>query len=167
MSKEAVHTSEYVGQGNLVQRLFLTSDSVGGWIAVAIGCVSLIQGLSLGLGTLRRLGSGGFPLGIGILLVGLGALLIVGSLRRGGKTASIPIKVSSILILAALASFAVLLPSFGMIPAAIVLMLLVSVAVTGRLGLRDIIFSVASSVAAVLIFINGLGLALPAIRWPL
>ncbi|GGA78478.1 hypothetical protein GCM10011385_35780 [Nitratireductor aestuarii] len=167
MSKEAIQTAGFVGKDNLVQRLFLTSDSVGGWISVAIGCVSLAQGLALGLGTLRRLGSGGFPFGIGVLLIGLGALLIVGSLRRGGATASIPIKVSSVLILAALASFAVLLPLFGMIPAAIVLMLLVSVAVTGRLGLGDIIFSLASSVAAVLIFINGLGLALPAIRWPL
>jgi len=167
MSKEAVRTPAYADQPNVMERLFLTSNSVGGWIAIAIGCVSLAQGLALGLGTLRRLGSGGFPFGIGVLLIGLGALLIVGSLRRGGATASIPIKVSSVLILAALASFAVLLPLFGMIPAAIVLMLLVSVAVTGRLGLGDIIFSLASSVAAVLIFINGLGLALPAIRWPL
>ncbi|GAA4530180.1 hypothetical protein GCM10023174_20270 [Chelativorans composti] len=167
MSKEVIQTAGYAGKSSLLERLFLTSDSVGGWISVVIGCVSLGQGLSLGLGSLRRLGSGGFPFGVGVLLVALGALLIIGSLRNGGEPARIPIKVSSFLILAALASFAVLLPLFGMIPSATVLMLFVSAAVTGRLAWADVIYALAISIAAVLVFINGLGLALPAIRWPL
>lgn len=166
MSKEAVETHENAGGTSILERTFLTADSVGGWIAIAVGVVSLAEGLILGVGTTRRLGAGGVPFGIGVLLIGLGASLVAGSLRRGGEIASVPIKTSSILILAALASFAILLPHFGMIPAATVLMLLASTAVTGRPGWVDIAFSVAASVAAVLIFIYGLGLALPVARWP-
>lgn len=149
-----------------LKRLFFTTDSVGGWISIAVGTASLVEGLRLGAGTLSRLGSGAIPLSVGILLLGLGALLIIGSLRKGGKLASVPISVSAMLIIVALASFAVLLPLFGFVPAAIVLMLISIMAATGRVGLIDVAFAVAMSGVATAVFINGLGIVLPIVRWP-
>ena len=153
-------------KNNLAHRLFLTTDSLGGWIAVVVGLISLSEALRLGIGSATRWGSGAFPLAIGALLVALGASLIVGSVRKGSSPADIPVKASTFLVLASLASFAVILPNFGLVPAALILMLLTSMAVTGSLKLADFIFAAVMSAAAVLIFVNGLGLALPIVRWP-
>jgi hypothetical protein len=148
------------------KRLFLSVDAVGGWIAIAIGVMAIAEGFRLGLGTLAKMGPGYFPTAAGIALIGLGLLLVINALRKGGALARVPFGIPVILLLAALVSFGVLLPIFGLVPATITLMLISAFAVTGRIGVGDIIYAVLTSVAAVLIFINGLGVVLPAVRWP-
>ncbi len=150
----------------LPRRLFLSADGVGGWISVVIGAMAIAEGIRLGLGTLARMGPGAFPMGVGVGLLGLGAILLVNALRREGPLASIPFSLPILLILVSLGSFGVLLPMFGLAPASIVLMLICAYAVSGRLRLSDVVYAVLIAVACVLIFINGLGMVLPAVRWP-
>ena len=87
-------------------------------------------------------------------------------MRRGGPLARVPFGLPVILVLVSLASFGVLLPMFGLAPATIVLMLIAAFAITGRIGVGDVVYAVVTSVVAVLVFINGLGVVLPAVRWP-
>lgn len=148
------------------KRLFFSVDGVGGWIAVIIGLAAGVEGLRLGLGTLSRMGPGYFPMAAGIALIGLGTLLLVNAVRKGGPLARVPFGVPVIMLLGSLIAFGLLLPVFGLAPATIVLMLIAAFAVTGRIGVGDIVYAIVTSVAAVLIFINGLGVVLPAVRWP-
>lgn len=148
------------------RRLFLTVDGIGGWIAIAAGAVAIAEGLRLGLGSLSKMGPGYFPTAAGGLLIGLGLVLLVNALRKGGPLARVPFGVPVILLLSSLVSFGVFLPLLGLGPATIILMLIAAFAVTGRIGVGDVVYAVLTAVFAVLIFINGLGMVLPAVRWP-
>jgi hypothetical protein len=149
-----------------VRRLFLSIDGVGAWISIAVGILAMAEGLRLGLGSMSRMGPGYFPMAAGIGLALLGGLLLISAARKNGPLARIPFGIPVILLLVSLIAFAVLLPMFGLAPATIVLMLISSLAVSGRVGPADVIYAVAISIAAVLIFINGLGMVLPAVKWP-
>jgi len=149
-----------------IKRLFISVDGIGGWIAIAVGVMAAAEGLRLGLGTMSRMGPGYFPMAAAVVLLGLGALMLVNAVRKGGPIARVPFGLPVILLLVSLISFGVLLPMIGLAPATIVLMLLAAFAVTGRVGVGDIVFAAVTSVVAVLVFINGLGVVLPAARWP-
>ncbi len=160
-TEEAVPTAD-----TIAKRLFLSVDGVGGWVAIGVGAMAAAEGLRLGLGTLSRMGPGYFPMAAGVVLLGLGLLMLVNAVRKGGAIARVPFGLPVVILLVSLISFGVLLPMFGLAPATVVLMLLAAFAVTGRIGVGDIVFAVATSVVAVLVFINGLGVVLPAVRWP-
>jgi hypothetical protein len=166
MTHEAETRTEDSAGSSLATRMFRTADGIGGWISIFVGLAAAAEGLRVGLGTISRMGPGYVPTSIGLALIGLGVLLIVGAARNGGPLARVPIQLPTILVLLALAAFAVLLPMFGLVPATIVLMLIASLAVTGRIGIADVIYAVVTSFLAVLVFINGLGVVLPSFRWP-
>lgn len=149
-----------------IKRLFLSIEGVGAWIAIGVGIVAIAEGVRLGLGSMSRMGPGYFPAAAGGLLVALGLLLLVNAVRKDGPLSRIPFGLPVILLLASLIAFGILLPKVGLAPATIVLMLIASLAVSGRIGLGDVIYAVATSVVAVLVFINGLGMVLPAVQWP-
>lgn len=150
----------------VLKRLFFSTDAIGGWISVVIGIAALAEGIRLGSGTLSRLGSGAIPMASGILLLCLGALLIIGAMRKHDGFARIPITASAVLVIVALASFAVLLPLIGFLPAAATLLLISTMAATGRIGPIDVAFAVSISALSAAIFIGGLGMVLPLARWP-
>jgi hypothetical protein len=56
----------------------ISRDLYGGAIFVVIGLVILVQGNSYGLGSLAKVGSGLFPVVLGVVLMGLGALIALG-----------------------------------------------------------------------------------------
>jgi hypothetical protein len=66
-------------------------DVYGGAIFVAIGLVILVQGRSFGIGTLAQVGSGLFPVVLGVVLMGLGALIALGGIvSSDSKGESVP-----------------------------------------------------------------------------
>lgn len=149
-----------------IRRLFLSIDGVGAWVAIVVGFVAMAEGLRLGLGSLSRMGPGYFPMATGGGLLLLGGLLLISAARRNGPLARIPFGVPVLLLLVSLLAFAVLLPMFGLAPATVVLMLVSALAVTGRIGVGDVIYAMVTSIVAVLVFINGLGMVLPAVKLP-
>jgi Tripartite tricarboxylate transporter TctB family len=58
----------------------ISRDVYGGAIFVVIGLVILVQGRSFGIGTLAQVGSGLFPVVLGVVLIGLGALIALGGI---------------------------------------------------------------------------------------
>jgi hypothetical protein len=58
----------------------ISRDVYGGAIFVVIGLLILVQGRSFGIGTLAKVGSGLFPVVLGVVLIGLGALIAFGGI---------------------------------------------------------------------------------------
>ncbi len=139
-------------------------DFYAGLLFVAIGVVDLVIVRSYPLGTASRMGPGYFPRILGILLVGLGALLSLRGFRSGGEAMSrwqwrpLTIILLSVLIwgLAAL--------KLGLVVASMALVFVSSVA-SDEFGWKEALLSGAIQAAAMTaLFIYGLGIPLPV--WP-
>jgi hypothetical protein len=140
-------------------------DLIGGGLLILIGAaVTLHATNSLGLGTLLRLGSGGFPAALGVLLVVFGLALIVPAFRRRGELLPIAI-LPLICVLASILAFAVTLRTLGIVPAVIV-MTLIATRADSKLSLfKAGILAVVLATFATLIFPIGLGIRVPILTW--
>ncbi|MEP6505224.1 MAG: tripartite tricarboxylate transporter TctB family protein [Betaproteobacteria bacterium] len=157
----------------------LTKDHLGGALLVAVGGAVVVAGVGYGMGTLRQMGSGFFPVVLGVLiaLVGL-ALLLTARRASGGVADAVPVAAEMahlagpvvqwrgwLCILAGVLSFVVLGEHGGLVPASFV-----SVFVAA-LGDRDNSWRAAAALAAlmaalgVLVFHYGLHLLLPLFIW--
>ncbi len=142
------------------------TDLVGGVLLVALGAgVSLVAIQHYPLGTLQRMGPGMFPAILGVVLGGLGILLALQALRRTGKRPDIRV-FSPLFVLAGVASFALLITPAGLIPAIVSIVVISSLA---ELRIRPVslaLLCLALCLMAPLVFVVGLGLPIPLIRWP-
>jgi hypothetical protein len=69
----------------------ISRDVYGGAIFVLIGLVILVQGRGFGIGTLAQVGSGLFPVVLGVVLMGLGALIALGGIvSSDSESESVP-----------------------------------------------------------------------------
>jgi len=65
----------------------LTKDHVGGALLLAVGIAVVVAGTGYGVGTLRSMGSGFFPVVLGVLLALIGTALLFSAGRApGGAT---------------------------------------------------------------------------------
>jgi len=62
----------------------LTKDHVGGALLLGLGIAVVVAGTGYGVGTLRSMGSGFFPVVLGVLLALIGAVLLAGAGRAAG-----------------------------------------------------------------------------------
>lgn len=144
----------------------------GGMLAMALGSFSMWEGATYAVGTARRMGPGWFPVALGILLLALGLLLVIWSLRRGSvmaepKAENEPLDLRGLAAVSAgIAAFALSLERFGLIPAVFSLVLFSSLAAGPLRLLRLVGLATVISLLAWLVFRLGLGLPLPAIIWP-
>ncbi len=117
------------------------------------------------LGSLRQLGGGGFPFGLGVIMAVLGVLIALPAFLRPGAPIRFEVRAPAIII-GSLALFALLVEPFGMIPAVCALIAAASLADPPvRWG------AVAGSCAAMslfcyLLFTRGLNLPLQMFDWP-
>ncbi len=139
-------------------------DFYAGLLFVAIGVADLVIVRSYPLGTASRMGPGYFPRILGILLVGLGALLSLRVFRSGGEPMSrwqwrpLTIVLLSVLIWGLTAQ------GLGLVVASLALVFVSSVA-SNEFGWREALLSgVIQAVAMAALFIYGLGIPLPV--WP-
>lgn len=129
--------------------------------AVAIlvtGLFAVATGLSLELGTLRRIGPGAFPalVGAGLTVTGLAMLFVARSEPDAALDRPVRLR-GAIMVLAGLAAFAILIKPAGMIPAVFASVLLASYADPDA-RLRDALgVAAVMSLIAVVVFIEGLG----------
>jgi len=68
----------------------LTKDHVGGGLLLAVGVAVVVAGVGYGVGTLRSMGSGFFPVVLGALLALIGTALLFSAGRAPGGAADEP-----------------------------------------------------------------------------
>ncbi len=135
----------------------------------ALGVMTVLGSVRLGLGTATQPGSGFFAAGIGALMACLSGLTLIGALRRrAGQDAAIAFgNLSGIAALVlAMAGYGVLVERAGFAPTTLIFML-VAQAVAGRglPGWRQIVTSVAATGGVYLVFQSLLRVGLPAGSW--
>ena len=142
-------------------------DAASGLLLAAIGAFTAYYAASrYDMGTLRLVGPGMFPVGLGCLLVGLGVLVAVPAFRR--LPGSYPMVEWRPLaaVIAGIAAFALVVRPLGMVPAIILLTMLSSLA-DGRLGpARALLLSLVLAGVAILVVRVMLGTPFAIARWP-
>jgi hypothetical protein len=141
-------------------------DLIGGFLLIVVGVWAGLHAAStFDLGTVNRMGPGMFPMSLGFLLAGLGALIAIPAFFRQGTLPTIDWR-PAIFVMAGVLIFALTVTRLGMVPA-IILLTFAAVAADTKIGWRGaILLSIALSVIAYLIFRVGLGIVLEPFRWP-
>ena len=144
-----------------------SQDIVAGLLMIAAGAAIALYALnSYNLGTLRRMGPGMFPFGVGVILAGLGVLILLPALLRGGERLPEFSLRKSAALLAGVAAFALSIRTLGMIPAIVLLTVISSLADSKLRPLGVVVLSAALCLLAWGVFRAGLGLNIPLWRWP-
>ncbi|TSE25573.1 tripartite tricarboxylate transporter TctB family protein [Tepidimonas aquatica] len=139
-------------------------DVLGGALMVAVGAgAALYAQQHYELGELRNMGPGFFPVALGWLLAGLGALVAVPALLRGGEPIVLARRAAAA-VLGALMVFGLLLKPAGLVLATVAAVLLASLADARYRWRTRLLTALVIAALAWLIFIAGLGMVLP--TWP-
>ncbi|MFL6699474.1 MAG: tripartite tricarboxylate transporter TctB family protein [Vitreoscilla sp.] len=151
----------------------LTKDRLGGVLLVATGAATVLAGTGYGMGTLRQMGSGFYPVVLGALLVLIGLVLLATATRApDAHLATAPAEMAHLAgpavqwrgwlcILGGALSFVVLGQHGGLVPASFVSV------VVAALGDRDnsvrdaLLLATPMTLLGVVVFHFGLHLALP------
>ncbi len=141
-------------------------DILGGGLLLALGLFySGYAASHYDLGSPRHMGPGFFPTGLGLVLAGFGAVLILtASLRQSPK---MPIRIMvPILILTGVATFAAIIRPFGLVPAIFAVTAISSLADHKLRTIHLALLCIVLSLLAWLTFRVGLSLSIPMLRWP-
>ena len=141
-------------------------DFVAGLIFVLIGATVAIIAQQYDSGTASRMGPGWFPTALGLILASLGTLTTLRSLRRSAPRTQIAAFNwrAPVLVLGAVALFALLLMPLGVVVSTAILILVSSLA-SHEFRLRDTLaLIVVLELMAYLVFVKGLSLQFPV--WP-
>lgn len=139
-------------------------DLLAGLFFVVVGVGTLVVGADYRLGTLLSMGPGYFPRIIAILLILLGAVIVLASLRLQGPPLERWRLGPMVLVLGSIVVFGWLLERFGLMAAVAAMVLVSSYAERGRSHVETIVLAVALTALAWLIFVKGLGM--PIMVWP-
>ena len=132
-----------------------------GIIFIFFGLCAVLIGQDYGMGTAGRMGPAYFPVVLGGLLALIGAIGVIRSfIRQGEPIGRIHVK-ELVLILAAVLLFGYLVRNAGLVPAAIVL-IMVSAFASPKFHLgKTVALAIGLAVFAVLLFVKLLGLPMP------
>ncbi|MBQ5942599.1 MULTISPECIES: tripartite tricarboxylate transporter TctB family protein [unclassified Massilia] len=132
-----------------------------GIIFIFFGLSAVVIGQDYGMGTAGRMGPAYFPVVLGGLLALIGAIGVIRSfIRQGEPIGRIHVK-ELVLILAAVLLFGYLVRNAGLVPAAIVL-IMVSAFASPKFHLgKTVALAIGLAVFAVLLFVKLLGLPMP------
>jgi len=144
-------------------KLLNNIDLIGGILMLLVGVFFLVGSFQYPFGTLQRMGSGLFPMGLSVIMVVLGLLVMAGALKSSEPLPPIAWR-PMFATAAAIGVFAYGLSTFGLVPAVAAT---VVVAAFGDKGFRAADFLILIfpfTLLIYLVFIKGLGLPIPAIR---
>jgi len=138
-------------------------DIIGGGALIAFGALCAFVSAGYGLGTVRNMGPGFFPMVLSVLLVALGLAIAVPALMRSGT--SIEVQWRNVLIVtAAIVFFGSTLTTLGALLTVFLTILIVSFA--SALTLRQAAMTGIAMAAGIwLVFILGLGMTIPLTPW--
>jgi Tripartite tricarboxylate transporter TctB family len=142
-------------------------DFWSGLMFVVVGGAFAVGALNYSFGSSARPGPGYFPLGLGILLAFLGALILFEALtietEDGEPIGDIAWK-PLVIILGAVAMFGFVLPRLGLVISLPLLILVSAYASDEHTWLGSLLNAVIITTLSWLVFVKGLGLTLPV--WP-
>lgn len=142
-------------------------DMVAGGLLTALGAAAALYAFThYNMGTITRMGAGMMPTALGCILAGLGIALAIGAFFRQGPMPEVRI-VTPILILGSIAAFALIITSFGLLPAVVACTVVASLAERRFSPVQWVVQSVALCAMAYLFFIFALRLPIPVFAWPL
>lgn len=139
--------------------------SAGAALIAGGGVVVIYAMFNLELGTLRQMGPGMFPFGLGWIMAGLGLILLVQSFFRAGVMPEIRIYVP-IVVLASVIAFGLMVRPFGLLPAVIAATVVSSLAERRFRPVSLAALSTALCLISWLVFKLALGLPVFMLRWP-
>jgi len=137
---------------------FDRANALCGLIFVGIGIFFGVQSLILPLGTAFRMGPGYFPLVLAGILVLLGLIILVQSMRAEGDPIGPIAWRGMVLILFSPVFFGLTLRGLGFVPALLLTALIASFASVKMTPLVAVAVSAALTVFATLVFVQGLEL---------
>jgi hypothetical protein len=139
---------------------------LGGVLLIGLGAFIVLYAMShYQMGTLRRMGPGMFPAMVGGLMSVFGVILLVSGFLREGELPKVRIW-SPLFVLAGVATFALLIEPFGLVPAVIGTVLVSSLAERRLQPVAIPLLAGGLCVLVWLIFRVGLGLPIPMFDWP-
>ena len=139
-------------------------DFWSGVLFFAIGLFAVVVGSKYTLGTAARMGPGYFPRILGILLMALGTLMLLRSLRvRGAPVPAWKLR-PTLLVLGSVVLFGLIVQTVGMALATVVLIVAASAASHEFRPREALIAGVLLAALAVGVFVIGLNVQLPI--WP-
>lgn len=141
------------------------NDLTGGLLLIAIGAfVAIYAGTHYQVGQPARMGPGFFPVSLGCILAGLGAVIALLAFRKKIHALTPPpFALRPLLsVLGAVLAFSFVVSWLGLVPATIVLTFIATAAETPYNLRRTVILSLSLSLIAWLIFTVGLQMTLPA-----
>lgn len=144
------------------------SEVVASLLIGGVGVFFIVGAFDYRIGTIRSMGSGYFPLLLGIALTGLAALLLVSALLRpeAGEAKTKILWRPIVAVMVGIVLFGFTITKFGLLPAT---GLAVGTAAAGNPNARlwPTLILVAVTLAGVyLVFLKGLGVTAPAFRLP-
>jgi hypothetical protein len=139
-------------------------DFFAGLMFIAFGVAALAIGGGYALGTAARMGPGYFPRILGILLVVIGAVVSLRSLKLQGSRIEFGSLKPMVIVLGSVVLFGLLSPHIGLILAGVLLIVMSSAGSSEFRWKEALISGIILSIGAVLVFIWGLGLQFSV--WP-
>ncbi|HEY9537317.1 MAG TPA: tripartite tricarboxylate transporter TctB family protein [Kiloniellaceae bacterium] len=140
-------------------------DLLAGLIIAAVGGWFLVGAFDYRIGTAVRMGPGYLPMVFGIITLVLGLAIMLLALGRDGKL-PLPAPRACLAVLVSIAGFTLVLPRAGLIPAALVA---VMIATRGDRDARltsSLVLAVCVAVVSWIVFVEFLGMPMPAFRMP-
>jgi hypothetical protein len=145
-------------------RIRSPKDFCAGLLFIAIGAAAIVIASAYPLGTAARMGPGYFPRMLGILLIGLGALLAL----RGARLVGAPLSAWQwrplVTVLGSVVLFGAMVTHAGLVLSTVVLIVLSSSASREFRPREALVSGALLSALAVGVFVIGLNLQLPI--WP-
>ncbi len=149
-------------------------DRASGATVLVVGVAVVAYTLTnLNPGTITSPGSGAFPLLIGVCLCLFGgSIFLTGALAKLRKketreSDAAPVLLESLIYVnLAVAAFALMIEHFGLVPATFVQICIAAAATKSLNAKKVILFGIAVSVMAAIVFKIGLKTPVPLIAWP-
>lgn len=149
-------------------------DYYGGGLMALIGLGAIVRGASYKVGTLTQMGSGFFPVALGVILTGLG-ILIAGNARRTSTDIDLLTEEDSVVarqgpewrgwlcILAGIGSFAIIGQYGGLLPATFVTVFISALGDRDNTWRSALVLAIIMSLIALVVFWWALQLQIPLI----
>ena len=127
-----------------------------------IGLVAIYLALQLEIGTIRALGPGGFPLGLGVILTALGLAHVFTARAFGpGERVEFLKGLRPLLIPISVLLFGATIDRFGFVPAIVISTVVAGFAYRGRSLVELAILTIGMTVVSVALFVYLLSMYLP------